>query len=142
MKNIKLYLLIVGILTGLSTLKGQDFVYTPINPAFGGGYTYNYNWLLSSAEAQNNIQDPNQKPATDPFASNPLADFQNNLNRQILNELSQKIIQSQFGESGLTTGQYTLGNYQVNINSASNGINVVVTDNSTGNETTVVVPYF
>jgi curli production assembly/transport component CsgF len=32
--------------------QAQDFVYQPINPAFGGN-PYNYNWLLGQAEVQN-----------------------------------------------------------------------------------------
>ena len=31
---------------------GQQLTYEPINPAFGGD-TFNYNWLISSANAQN-----------------------------------------------------------------------------------------
>ncbi|MCK5278996.1 MAG: curli production assembly protein CsgF, partial [Cyclobacteriaceae bacterium] len=30
----------------------QDFVYQPVNPAFGGN-PYNYSWLLGQAQAQN-----------------------------------------------------------------------------------------
>ena len=30
----------------------QDFVYQPINPAFGGN-PYNYSWMLAQAQAQN-----------------------------------------------------------------------------------------
>ena len=37
---------------------GQQMVYKPINPAFGGD-TFNYQWLMSSAEAQNGFTDPN-----------------------------------------------------------------------------------
>ena len=54
------------ILTGLFLLlvvfqvKAQDFVYTPKNPAFGGN-TFNYQWLLSSAQAQDTYKSPDQK---------------------------------------------------------------------------------
>jgi len=35
---------------------GQQLVYTPINPAFGGS-EFNYAWMLSSAESQNKFKD-------------------------------------------------------------------------------------
>ena len=35
---------------------GQQLVYTPINPAFGGS-EFNYAWMLSSAESQNKFED-------------------------------------------------------------------------------------
>ena len=52
MKTITLCLLLLG---GLLPFRGaaQDFVYEPKNPAFGGGNTFNYSWLLSAATAQN-----------------------------------------------------------------------------------------
>ena len=34
---------------------GQQLTYEPINPAFGGD-TFNYQWLLSSANAQNSFE--------------------------------------------------------------------------------------
>ena len=35
----------------------QNLVYKPKNPAFGGD-TFNYQWMLSSAESQNLLKDP------------------------------------------------------------------------------------
>ena len=37
-------------------MNAQDLVYKPKNPAFGGD-TFNYQWLLSSAESQNKLKD-------------------------------------------------------------------------------------
>ncbi len=36
--------------------KSQQLVYKPVNPAFGGD-TFNYQWLLSSANAQNQFDE-------------------------------------------------------------------------------------
>lgn len=137
----KKLLLSLGILllAAMSTeLKAQDFVYQPRNSAFGGSYL-NYSWMLNSANAQNTFEDPNQ---TSGFQRDPLEDFQQNLNRQILNQLSRRIIQSQFGEDGLQDGNYTLGSYQIEIGSDGAGVNINIYDSSTGNSTTVIVPYF
>ena len=59
---------------------GQQLSYQPINPAFGGE-TFNYQWLLSSANAQNSFTDPNASEGND---ESSLEAFGENLNRQIL----------------------------------------------------------
>lgn len=139
MKNILFSLVLFSILAlSSSELNAQDFVYEPKNPAFGGSYL-NYSWLLSSAQAQNTLEDPTQSRG---FGRDPLTDFEESLNRQILNQLSRKIVENQFGEEGLEDGQYTLGNFQINIGSDESGVNIIINDTGTGNSTTVVVPYF
>lgn len=138
MKKIFLLLLLLIFAAAGSELKAQDFAYQPKNPAFGGSYL-NYSWMLSSAQAQNKIEDPTQARG---MGRDPLEDFQNNLNRQILNQLSRRIIDSQFGEEGLEDGQYNLGSYQINIGSDDGGVNVEIYDSSTGNTTSVIIPYF
>jgi len=47
MKTLFTILMIVSFFVAGKTY-GQQFVYTPINPAFGGN-PYNYSWMLSSA---------------------------------------------------------------------------------------------
>lgn len=120
----------------------QDFVYTPKNPAFGGN-PYNYSWLMSSAQAQDTYKAPTD--GTDPYSrynTNPVDDFAESLNRQILSQLSRQIVARQFGENALAEGSYVLGDYQIDINNGSGGLNVTILDNSTGATTTVTVPYF
>ncbi len=119
---------------------GQDFVYTPKNPAFGGN-PYNYSWLLSSAQAQNDIKETTSS-TTSSYGSSTLSDFAESLNRQILSQLSRQIVAKQFGEDALSAGTYILGDYQIEIGDASDGLNITIVDNSTGSSTTVSVPYF
>ncbi|MBJ6107393.1 curli assembly protein CsgF [Hymenobacter sp. BT523] len=117
--------------------RAQDFVYEPKNPSFGGGNTFNYAWLLSSAQAQNTIPDPAANSAA---AQDPLASFASNLNQQVLAQLSNRLIASQFGQGAIRPGSYTVGNYQIQVTPGANGISVQVTDNSTGNQTTITIP--
>ena len=117
----------------------QDFKYQAVNPAFGGD-TFNYNWLLSQAQAQN---DYSEDPNADPFNRDPLADFQNDLNRQILSQLSRSLVGDLFGEDGsLNEGTYEIGNYQIEIINGLDGVNIGIFDTSTGGTTTVTVPVF
>ena len=135
----KTLIIVFFLLTGKTY--GQDFVYTPKNPAFGGN-PYNYSWLLSSAQAQNDIK---TSSTTNPYSNtstDPLTNFTTSLNQQILSELSRQIVAKQFGENALTAGTYTLGNYQINISNQSSGLNITILDNSSGTSTTVSVPYF
>lgn len=135
---------IVLVLSFLSLLlptesMAQDFVYKPINSSFGGDQ-YNYNWLLNSATQQNRIEDPNADSALN---SDPLDDFQDNLNRQILNQLSSKLVNSIFGDNNqLETGSYNLGNYKVDITEDASGVTVNVSDITNGNFTNVVIPSY
>lgn len=116
----------------------QDFVYEPKNPAFGGGNTFNYAWLLSSAQAQTTIVDPASTTAT--ATQDPLATFASNLNQQVLSQLSNRLIASQFGSGAIRPGSYTVGTYQIQVTPGANGISVQVTDTSTGNQTTITIP--
>ena len=52
----KTLIIILTFIAGIFYGKSQQLVYKPVNPAFGGD-TFNYQWLLSSAEAQNKQKD-------------------------------------------------------------------------------------
>ena len=119
---------------------GQQFVYTPKNPAFGGN-PYNYSWLMSSAQAQNDIKETSSS-AYSPYSTDPLKDFSESLNRQILSQLSRQIVAKQFGEDALSAGTYVLGDYQIEVGDQADGLNITILDNKTGSQTTVSVPYF
>jgi curli production assembly/transport component CsgF len=118
----------------------QDFVYTPKNPAFGGN-PYNASWLMSSAQAQNDIKETSSS-AYSPYSADPLKDFSESLNRQILSQLSRQIVARQFGEDALKAGTYVLGDYQIEVGDQANGLNITIVDNKNGSQTTVSVPYF
>ncbi len=119
----------------------QSFVYTPKNPAFGGN-SFNYQWMMSSAQAQDTYKDP--KAATDKFgySQDPVKDFADNLNRQILNQLSREIINRQFGEGAIEEGTYILGDYQIEVGSGAGGLSVSIVDIVNGTTTTVTIPHF
>ena len=129
-----LLLLGLGLLPRLA--RAQDFVYEPKNPAFGGGNTFNYSWLLSSATSQNTTVDPAAAAAQ----TDALTQFSANLNQQVLSQLTNRLISAQFGTGAIKAGSYTVGSYQVQVTPGSGGIVIVVTDTGTGNQTTVTVP--
>ena len=118
----------------------QDFVYTPKNPAFGGN-PYNASWLMSSAQAQNDIKETSTS-AYSPYTTDPLKSFTESLNQQILSQLSRQIVARQFGEDALKAGTYVLGDYQIEVGDQASGLNITILDNKNGSQTTVTVPYF
>lgn len=131
---------------GLSKLRAQGLVYHPNNPAFGGN-TFNYQWLLSSAQAQDTHKDPTAKSATSLSGlgglgnNSSLQSFSDNLQRQLLSRLSQNILSKQFGEDGLKEGTFTFGDMQVVITNAADGVIIRITDGK-GGESAITVPYF
>jgi curli production assembly/transport component CsgF len=116
----------------------QDFVYQPINPAFGGN-PYNYSWLLGQAQAQNMFQEEDALAFEE---EDPLAGLQDDINRQVLSGLTQQFYRNQFGEDGLTEGYYKFGSYEIDISPISEGMQVRIIDIYTGSETTIIIPYY
>jgi curli production assembly/transport component CsgF len=128
----------------LSQLRAQGLVYRPNNPAFGGN-TFNYQWMLSSAQAQDTHKDPNAKNGPSGAfsglgSSSSLQSFSDNLQRQLLSRLSQNILNKQFGENGLKEGSFSYGDMQVVITNAAEGVIIRITDGK-GGESSITVPY-
>jgi curli production assembly/transport component CsgF len=118
-----------------SFLNAQSLVYKPVNPAFGGD-TFNYQWLMSSAEAQNKFKDKEVKTP----AKTELEQFKASLNSQLLSQISSTLYKQQFGTSGLSVGSYTFGSYSVDIYPSSEGLSVNILDTTTGEQTQVIIP--
>ncbi|MDX8339499.1 curli assembly protein CsgF [Draconibacterium sp. IB214405] len=139
----KIIILLGLFLIGISYSFAQDFVYTPKNPAFGGS-PYNYSWMLSSAQAQDTYEAPSDESSlySSYYSSDPVDNFTESLNRQILSQLSRQIVSKQFGEDALEEGTYVLGDYQIEIGDGGTGLSITILDNSTGATTSVEVPYF
>lgn len=115
----------------IGTAQAQELVYKPINPAFGGN-PYNYSWLLESATIQKQ------------YKEDPLVDFEDTLNRRILNTLASRIVDAAFGSYGddLQGGQYQFGDYDITISTEGGGVSVDILDTGSGSSTTVSVPYY
>ncbi|GAB3819655.1 curli production assembly/transport component CsgF [Pontibacter rugosus] len=139
-KTYLLGILFIVLFLGAGKVQAQDLVYRPVNPAFGGE-TFNYQWLQSSAQSQDKLKDPAATKSSS-GSQDPLENFKQNLERQILSQLSRQLITSQFGEGGLEPGSYTIGNYQIEVTEGTGGVIIQIVDIGTGNQTTVTVPYY
>lgn len=131
----------------ISFSTAQNLVYKPKNPAFGGD-TFNYQWMLSSAESQNLLKDPDEKDSFE--QKSELERFRDNLNSQLLSYLSRELFDNQFGTgtsgagagsgSGSQTGVYTFGSLSVELYESNLGLVVNILDIITGEETQVIIP--
>ncbi|RIV26898.1 curli production assembly protein CsgF [Fibrisoma montanum] len=130
------------LLLGLPMAHGQQLIYRPVNPSFGGN-TFNYAWMLSSAQAQDKLKDPSiQRTTTSTNTSqNTLNSFAESLQRQLLSRITNNLVNQQFGEEDIKEGTYRFGDFQVDITNGTDGIIIRITDGR-GGETTVTVPYF
>ncbi len=141
--NRLLYLLFSMCVAG-SGAQAQSFVYRPNNPNFGGN-TFNYSWLLSQAQAQDRNVDPTSQQrtstATSRTTTSSLDNFAQSLQNQLLNRITNSLINQQFGEGTLQAGTYRFGDFQVEISNGSDGVVVRVVDGK-GGETTITVPYY
>lgn len=133
-----LFLLILMAL-GTFSIKSQQLVYKPINPAFGGD-TFNYQWLLSSANAQNQFDDDKNSFNNLLDGLNSMDSFTDSLNRQILSQLSQKLFDDQFGDGKLQPGNYMFGSLYLEITQSSQGLLISILDTGTGQQSEIVIP--
>ena len=127
----------VASLASAESAAAQQLVYRPTNPAFGGN-PLNQQWLLSVAQAQKPTE------TVDPFQRDPLQDFQQGLQRQILSSISREIVTSQFGgDVDLSQqGRYNLGDFIIEVIPGLSGVDILVINTLTGDQTTVTVPNF
>jgi len=117
----------------------QDLVYQPTNPAFGGS-SVNYSWLLNSANQQNPYQDDQ---GFDSFRDDPLQNFEQRLQRQVLDQLSRELIEQRFGDIDLTEeGSFDLEQFRVEVTPGPGGISIQVFNKQTGETSTVEIPRF
>lgn len=118
-------------------LSAQQLTYKPINPAFGGE-TFNYQWMLSSANAQNGFTAPgiNQQEQSD------LDRFGETLNSQILSQISRRLLEQQVEGIGDLTqpGTFSFGSLEIEVFESNEGLIINILDTSNGEQTQVIVP--
>lgn len=122
--------------SGSVPASAQDITYQPVDPSFGGN-PFNSAHLLGIANAQNTFTDPK---AT---ANNSQADiFARQLQSRLLSALSSQIVDAIFGENPQQSGTITFGGQTITFNRGLDEVTLTITDNETGEVTTIVIPTF
>jgi curli production assembly/transport component CsgF len=114
----------------------QDMVYKPINPTFGGN-PFNSAHLLGIANAQNDYRDPRTAAAT---SQQDL--FARQLQSRLLSALSSQLIDAIFGENPQERGTFSIGGQTINFFRDLESVTINITNDATGEVTTIVVPLF
>lgn len=124
-------------ITGIdSRAAAQDLTYQPVNPTFGGN-PFNSAHLLGLANAQNKQTDPN---AT---TTNSQADiFARQLQSRLLSALSSQIVDAIFGDNPQERGTISFGGQTITFVRGLEEVTLTITNDDTGEVTTIVVPTF
>ena len=114
----------------------QDITYEPVDPSFGGN-PFNSAHLLGIANAQNDYKDP--KAAN----NNSQADiFARQLQSRLLSALSSQIVDAIFGDNPQERGTIRFGGQTITFVRGLEDVTLTITDDDTGEVTTIVVPTF
>lgn len=124
---------------GMSQAMAQDFVYTPKNPAFGGN-PINFQWLNSSANTQNKFSESGRSA----FERDPLADFEQSLQRQVLSQITRNIVGDQLGVDTdfSEDSRFEFGEFTIELTPGTDGVQIRIFNILTGDETNITIPNF
>lgn len=124
-------------LTGAAPAAAQDLTYTPIDPTFGGN-PFNSSHLLGIANAQNKFKDPSATGTGQTQAQI----FAQQLQSRLLSSLSGQIVNAIFGDNPQQHGTISFGGQTITFDRGLDNVTLNITDDSTGEVTTIVVPTF
>ncbi len=119
-----------------SAAMAQDITYQPIDPSFGGN-PFNSAHLLGIANAQNDYKDP--KATTN---SSQADIFARQLQSRLLSALSSQIVDAIFGDNPQESGTISFGGQTINFVRSLTEVTLTITDDDTGEVTTIVIPTF
>jgi curli production assembly/transport component CsgF len=117
--------------------QAQQMVYRPNTPAQGGN-PIQYQVQMQMAQAQNDFESQRT-----PTVRDPLQDFEQGLQRQILSALSRELIGTRFRDMDLSReGRFDFGDFVVEITPGLNDITIRIFNLLTGDESIVTIPGF
>jgi curli production assembly/transport component CsgF len=92
---------------------------------------------LNSANSQNSFTDDS---ATEREPTTELERFTENLNRQLLSQISRSLLTSQLGTDGLQEGTFSFGSLEVEIYDSLEGLVINILDVNTGEQSQIIIP--
>jgi curli production assembly/transport component CsgF len=109
-----------------------DLVYQPINPTFGGS-PLNSAHLQSMASTQKEHEEnPEEKRASEKFIDM--------LESRLYSGLASQVTEAIFGENALPSGTFAFSDQQISFVNTGTEIQLVITDFTTGQVTSIVIP--
>ena len=122
--------------------EAQNFVHEFSSPSFGG-HPNNASWILNITETQKESWYTRDEDEAARFRRDPLADFGQNLQRQMLSQLSRELVRGELSEIDLSEeGRFDLGDFVIEVTPGLDMINIEVRDQISGESTQVEIPRF
>lgn len=116
----------------------SELVYTPFNPSFGGN-PLNGSILSDQAEKQKRFKEPSSSLTS----KTTLEQFQESLERQILNTIARNMTQNIVDSNGnVVPGTFEFGDFQLSVNNSDPSMFTIEIQELNGNSTTVEIPKF
>lgn len=128
-----------GMALAISHVAATELVYVPVNPSFGGS-PLNGSVLLNAAQATNKHKDP-EDPSSLWGNKTPLQQFNESLQRRVLDDLSSAATKSLISSDGkLVPGTLETGDFRIVITDLGGGmLRITTTDRTTGATTSFEV---
>jgi curli production assembly/transport component CsgF len=132
--------LLCGALAALPAA-ATDLIYRPLNPSFGGD-PLNGQWLLNSANAQNNYKDPQATASPSGFGNQSSVQvFTETLQRAILSRIASAVSGSVVDANGkLVPGTVSIGSISVTVADLGTTLRITTLDTSSGQTTVFEIP--
>jgi curli production assembly/transport component CsgF len=127
------FVAVVAACTAASISMAQaDLIYQPVNPTFGGS-PLNSSHLQSLASIQKQYEEnPEEKRASEKFLDM--------LESRLYSGLASQVTEAIFGENALPSGTIAFSDQQITFVNTGTEIQLVVTDFTTGQVTSIVIP--
>jgi curli production assembly/transport component CsgF len=127
------FVAVVAAYTAASISMAQaDLIYQPVNPTFGGS-PLNSSHLQSLASIQKQYEEnPEEKRASEKFLDM--------LESRLYSGLASQVTEAIFGENALPSGTIAFSDQQITFVNTGTEIQLVVTDFTTGQVTSIVIP--
>lgn len=120
-----------------SSASAQDFVYTPVNPSFGGS-PFNSAHLLSLSERQN--QFPKTSSAFSGSSQTDTQQFERQIKSALLGRISSQVVDQILGETASDSGRFSVGSTQIDFERIDGIVAITISDDLSGGSTIIEVP--
>ncbi len=137
MLNCKVLIAVCASAVLASSAAGQELVYQPNNPSFGGN-PFNSAHLLGVANSQNGYEAP-EEPEDQQTQSEI---FLRQLQSRLLSGLAGQVTEAIFGEDPQDQGTIAFDDQVINFVRGLDSVTITVDDLTLGATTTIVLPIF
>lgn len=124
----------IMLIVAATAANGQDMVYTPVNPSFGGS-PLNSNHLLGIAGAQKP-----EKPSAARKEQSESEMFLKQLQNRLLSALAGQVTDAIFGDDPQSSGVVSFGNQIVSFQRGLDSVVLTVVDLAAGTTTEIEIP--